>query len=173
MTEWPNKQLKESDNPWHFLKIGELLKVGPCFIMWYKHGILGYKNRKGYGLIVMYLSVSLTRGGLCSLVLSNWHNARITWEEGNLRWGAAFIRLIYENRCGAFSWVLINVEEPSSVWVVPSLCRWEWGNIRKVTEKVRGSKPINIVPPWFLPQTPTLTSCPGFPQLCVVICKTS
>lgn len=54
----------------------------------------------------------------CQLNTSQGHLRR-----ENLNWENVSIRLA----CRAFSWLMIDVEEPSSLWVVPFLGTWSWG----------------------------------------------
>lgn len=55
----------------------------------------------------------------------------------NLKWCAASIRLAYEPVCGTFSWVIIDMGEPSPLWVVPGLARRIRKQAKQATEASR------------------------------------
>ena len=62
-----------------------------------------------------------------------------------------------------FSWLMIDVVGPSSLWAEPPLNWWPWvPGTRKWTNNTMRSKPASGIPPWSasdpVPQVSTLTS---------------
>lgn len=70
-----------------------------------------------------------------------------------MNWENVSIRLPSSKTVGRFlgdSWLMIDMGEPRSVWVVSSFGPRFLGCIRCKTKKIMGSKPINIIPPQLL-----------------------
>lgn len=76
----------------------------------------------------------------------------------NLNWRTLTIRLACRHTSGAFSWLLIDIAVPSPLYALGP-------GLYKTAEHEPGRKPVSSIPPWSLPQTPALRSCPGFPQI--------
>ena len=83
---------------------------------------------------------------LCRLDISQNHLGR-----RNLNWGSNSTRLACGKTCSAFSWLIIYVGEPSSLWAIPSQLV-VLGAISKQTKYSIRSRLEDITPAWPLHQ---------------------
>lgn len=115
----------------------------------------------------MYSYLGVCWSGFCQVDTS--------WRRENLTWENALIRLCCRHPCGAFSWLVIDVEGPSPLWAVPSL---GLGYTRKQTGWSGKSKLVNSISPrsllQLLPQVYVSGSCLSVLQWTVTqICKSN
>lgn len=71
------------------------------------------------------LSSSLPRTS-CSLEFVTWTQHRVVLEEGTSTEKNAPIRLAFGQTYGAFSWWMVDMREPRSLWVMPPLVESSW-----------------------------------------------
>lgn len=55
----------------------------------------------------------------------SWFNLIYPWRE-NLNGKIASTRLAFGHVCVSFSWLLIDMGRPNTLWVVPSMDKWYW-----------------------------------------------
>lgn len=86
----------------------------------------------------------------------------------NLNLEDVFIRLAFRQLCQAFSWFVIGVGGPITLWLGPLLCGCSWVEYESKLHKPQGARfwVVFLHGLWVRSclQVPTLSPCPDFPQ---------
>lgn len=116
------------------------------------------QEQKGYGLIVACFWIKLARGGVHWLLfIANLTQPSITWKEGTSHQELSRTDWPVGRNVDHCLLVLIYVEVPSPLRMVPSIVR-----VRKLS--IAREQVTRQPSPWFLPQVPSMSPCPDSPQ---------
>lgn len=115
----------------------------------YSHYFRVFTNSQNIDKRIIILLIFKLQTG--ELTVTRKENPRLSW-----------IRLSHEAVCGRLSWLLIDSDEPSSLWVTPFPGQVVWGCVSKLANCETATKQKRNFSLWILPcflgcsLTPTL-----------------